>query len=174
MKPLLFLAFFILTTILSSGQTKIESVKIKWPDEYKWKTGSDQEDKTQRMIEMIPGNETIDHWTIIGTMLVIKGATNVPMDIAMNLMFDQAKQTAINPVLTLLEKNDTAKHAWILFKIESPKFTNDKNPESQLYYIIQGENALYSNFVAIKEKTISKEFADKWVKIFKASELVYQ
>jgi len=174
MKKLIFFATFFILTITSFGQSTIENLKIVWPEEYKWKVGSNQEDQTQQMIELIPGNETIDKWTIIGTMMSTKGAKNVPMDVAMNTMFDQAKQNAIKPTLTLIERNDTAKNAWIIFKIEAPKFKNDKNPESQLYYIIQGQSSLYSNFVAIKEKTLSKDFVDKWTKVFKSSELVYQ
>ena len=174
MKKIIFFATFFILTITSFGQSTIENLKIVWPEEYKWKVGSNQEDQTQQMIELIPGNETIDKWTIIGTMMSTKGAKNVPMDVAMNTMFDQAKQNAIKPTLTLIERNDTAKNAWIIFKIEAPKFKNDKNPESQLYYIIQGQSSLYSNFVAIKEKTLSKDFVDKWTKVFKSSELVYQ
>ncbi len=174
MKHLSFLSYFVLTTLLSPGQTKTETLKITWPEEYKWKIGSTQEDDKQRMVEFIPGNETIDNWTIIGTLLSIKGVTGVPMDVAMNLMFEQARQTAIKPGLTLIERNDTAKHPWIIFKIETSKFKNDPNPESQLYYIIQGEMSLYSNFVAIKEKTLSKEFVARWSTIFKSSELVFQ
>jgi hypothetical protein len=174
MKHLSLFASFVLTTLLSLGQPKTETLKITWPEENKWKIGSNQEDDKQRMIEFIPGNETIDKWTIIGTMLTIKGVTDVPGDVAMNLMFEQAKETAIKPTLTLIERNDTAKHPWIIFKIETPKFTNDPNPESQLYYIIQGEISLYSNFVAIKEKTLSKEFVARWSKVFKTSELVSQ
>ena len=155
------------------GQSQ-ENLKIVWPEEYKWKIGSNQENDNQHMTEMIPRNESIDKWTIIGTMIAFKGAKNVPMDAAMNLMFDQAKKNAISPTLTLVEKNDTAKNAWIIFKIEAPGFKNDKTPESQLFYIIQGNSSLYSNFVAIKEKTLSKEFVDKWTAVFKKSELVYQ
>ena len=171
-RQLLFLLTLIILTIPSLGQTQ-ENLKITWPEKYKWKIGSNQEDGQQQMIELIPANESIDKWTIIGTMLSIKGVKGVSMDFAMNLMFDQAKQNAKNAKLTLIERNDMAKNAWIIFTIEAPGFKNDKNPESQLYYIIQGNSSLYSNFVAIKEKKLSKEFIEKWTKIFKSSELVY-
>jgi len=48
-----------------------------------------------------------------------------------------------------------------------------KNPESQLYYIVQGNCSLYSNFVAIKEKSLTNEFVGKWKRVFKSSEFVY-
>jgi len=172
MKRIILLPIITLFTALAFAQSR-ESLKIVWPEEYKWKIGSNQENDQQHMVEMIPGNETISKWTIIATTVLIKGVKNVPMDVAMNLMFDQAKQNAINPTLTQIERNDTAKNAWIIFKIETPEFKDDKTPESQLYYIIQGNASLYSNFVAIKEKSLPKDFVDKWTKIFKSSQLIY-
>ena len=172
MKQVLVSISLVICSLASIAQT--ESLKILWPEEYKWKIGSNQEDKTQHMMELIPGKESIDKWTIIGTMLSIKGITNVPVDVAMNMMFDQAKQTAITPTLTEIERNDTAKHSWIIFKIETPAFKGDKTPESQLYYVIQGESSLYSNFVAIKEKSLPPAFVERWKKVFKGSELVYE
>ncbi len=173
-KVFLSLTLLTLLTFGAFGQEKIENLKIIWPEEYEWKIGSNQEDGSVHMIELIPGNEKIDKWTIMGTMMSIKGAKNVPMDYVMNAMFDQAKLNAPNATVTLIEKNENTKNQWTIFKIEAPRFNNDKNPESQLYYVIQGESSLYSNFVAIKEKTLSDEFVEKWRLIFKMSELIYQ
>jgi len=44
---------------------KIENLKIIWPEEYKRKIGSNQDDKSVHMMELIPGNESIDKWIII-------------------------------------------------------------------------------------------------------------
>ena len=172
MKRIILLPVVTFFTAMAFAQSQ-ESLKIVWPEEYNWKIGSNQKNDKQHMIELIPGNETISKWTIIGTTVSIIGVKNVPMDVAMNLTFDQAKKDAINPTLTQIERNDTAKNAWIIFKIETPGFKDDKNPESQLYYIIQGNASLYSSFVAIKEKSLSKDFVDKWAKIFKSSQLIY-
>ena len=170
-------SIFVVLLVALTGHTSLaqsqENLKIIWPEEYKWKIGSNQENENIHMLELIPGDEKIDKWTIMGTMMSIKGAKNVAMDKAMNLMFDQAKQNAPKATLTLIEKDEAAKNPWVIFKIESPRFNNDKNPESQLYYIVQGESSLYSNFVAIKEKQLQEEFVNKWVRVFKSSELVY-
>ncbi len=173
-KIFLQMAILIFLSIEAFGQEKIESLKIVWPEEYKWKIGSNQEDGSVHMIEIIPGNESVDKWTIMGTMMSIKGTKNVPMDFVMNSMFDLAKQNAPKATVSLLEKDESAKTHWIIFKIEAPRFNDDKNPESQLYYVVQGESSLYSNFVAIKEKQLSDEFIEKWKGIFKKSELVYE
>lgn len=157
----------------SFGQKK-ETLKILWPEEYKWKVGSNQEDESVHMLELIPGNETVEKWTIIGTMTAIKGVKDLPMDKAMALMYDQAKLGSAEAKLTLIEKDVTSKHPWIIFKIEAPHFTNDPTPESQLYYMIQGDVSLYSNFVAIKQASLDDAFVKKWTAIFKASEFVAQ
>lgn len=169
------LSFFI-TLLVYTGSAFAqmrENLKIDWPAEYKWKIGAEQENDKQHMIDIIPGNETMDNWTIIGTMISFKGARNMTMDIVLNLMYDEAKKHGGDPTLTPIERNDTAENAWILFKIEAPYYKHLKNPESQLFYVIQGHSSLYSNFVAVKEKTLSPEFVDKWTKVFKASQLVY-
>ena len=173
-KTLIILFALSILANIAFGQAKVENLKIDWPDEYKWKVGSDQENAQQHMIELVPGNETIDNWKTLGTMLSLKGLVNVPIAATADAMFAQAKQTAPDAKLTIFEKDETAKHPWIIFKIEAPGFTNDPHPESQVFYIIQGETALYDNFVAIKEKTIPDDFAKKWIAVFKASELVYK
>jgi hypothetical protein len=83
------LTFCIICT--SSFAQRQENLKIVWPEEYKWKVGSNQENESIHMMELIPGNEKIEKWTIMGTMMSLKGAKNVPMDEAMYLMYDQAK-----------------------------------------------------------------------------------
>lgn len=156
------------------SQDKIENHKVDWPEEYEWKIGSNQENAQMHMIELIPGDETINDWTIIGTMMSVKGAKNIPMDVYINLHYEQAKKTAPKAKLTVIEKNENGKNHWAIFTVESPRFINDKNPESQLYYIIQGNTSFYSASVAIKEKKLKDDFIEKWTKVFKSSELVYQ
>jgi len=169
-----FKLFILLIAFNSFSQEKIENLKINWPEEYQWKIGSNQETQQIHFMEIIPGNESVDSWTIIGTMMSIKGATGIPMDKAISLMYEQTKASAPKAQLTVIEKSETGKNHWALFKIESPSFKGDKTPESQLYYIIQGESSLYSNFVAVKEKKLSSEFIEKWSKVFKSSELVFE
>lgn len=116
--------------------------------------------------------QTLENWTEIGTMMSIKGAKNVPMDRAMNMMYDQAKQNSANAKLTFLEKDENTEYPWIIFTIESPNFKNDKTPESQLWYIVQGKQALYVNFRAVKKETISADLKEKWMRFFKTGKVM--
>ena len=147
-----------------------ERLVIPWPET--WKISSQQKNHTMTLVELIPNNEKIDKWSIIGTTTIFTGEQDAPIESTMNITFDQAKKNAINPILTLIDKKEDGKNPWILFKIEAGGFKNDNTPESQLYYVIEGENALYSNFVAIKESTLSKEFVDHWKGLFKSSKFV--
>jgi hypothetical protein len=172
-KQLLILTFILsASTELAHAQAK-ENLKISWPGEYKWKVGADQQVKNSRMIELIPGNETLNNWTIIGTMVSMQGVKNVPMNTAVKMTFDKMKANSPKARLVVIERGDAAKNPWILFKIESPYFNNSKTPESQMYYVIQGKTSLYSNFVAVKQDHLGPLFVEKWAKIFKNSSLIY-
>lgn len=113
-----------------------ESLILDWPVSEQWKIGSNQEDGQIIMVEYIHSNETLDKWTELGNMMVIKGIKNVPVNETMNMMFDQAKSDDPKSKLTFIEKDETAEYPWIIFTIESPEFKNDKTPESQLWYIV--------------------------------------
>src|SRR5688572_21445656 len=112
MKSILTLLSIFLVCNISLAQSQ-ENLKIVWPEEYKWKIGSNQENESMHILELIPANEKIENWSIMGTMMSIKGAKNVPVDKAMNLMYDQAKQNAPKATLTLIEKDEAAKNPWI-------------------------------------------------------------
>jgi len=160
---------FVLSTI--SAQ---ETLNIAWPDEYNWTLLSNHEDEKLQILEIIPANQTKDNWSLLGQMTAVKGSTKITMDKAKDLMFSQTKQNAPNATITEIERNETAEHPWIIFKVECPSFTNDSNPESQLWYIIRSDNALYMNFIASKTDKLSPAFADMWSHIFKNSQISNQ
>ncbi len=170
MKQLLILLFTVCFSVSAIAQT--ERLVIPWPEN--WKIESEEKTRTMSMAELIPGNEKIDSWTIIGTTTIFKDKENTPIETMMNITFNEAKKNAINPTLTLFDKKVDGKNPWILFKIEAGGYKNSKTPESRLFYLIEGETALYSNFVAIKEATLSKEFTDRWTNVFKLSQFVKQ
>ncbi len=176
MKRLTFLTAFIVLTTASFGQTqtKDENLKIVWCEEYKWKIASNQENKATHVLEIIPGKDKIEKWTMLGNMMSLKNTKITKTEQVVESYRQTSLKESPKAKLTVLESNDTTKNIWVLFKIETPSFPNDPKPESQLYYAIQGEATLYVNFIAVKEKTLSNDFVAKWTKVFKESELVYQ
>lgn len=149
-----------------------ESLILDWPEEENWKIGSSQENEQMAMLELIRADETLENWTEMGNMMSIKGAKNIPMDKAMNLMFEQSKQNSPKAKLTFIEKDESVQYPWIIFTIECPSFKNDKTPESQLWYVVQGKTALYTNFRAIKKAEIPEDLKEKWIKFFKTGKIV--
>lgn len=145
---------------------------LEWPASENWKIGDRQENDKMVMIDYIPANETLDTWTEIGNVMTIKGVKNITMDEAMNMMLNQSKKNSPKSVLTFIEKDENAEYPWIIFKIESKNFKNDKNPESQLWHITQGKSSLYVNFRAVKEASISLELQQKWIAFFKTGKVV--
>ena len=174
MRRLIILTFLIPFAINLFGQTKSESLKIIWPEEYKWKIGSNQENNTMHFMELIPGNEKITKWTMMGTMMSLKNVKITSTDQVVQMYTESSLKESPKAKLTVIEKSDSTKNIWVLYKIETPSFPNDPKPESQLFYALQGDTTLYVNFIAIKEKTLSEDFINKWTKVFKTSELVYQ
>jgi hypothetical protein len=173
----------LLLTVNASAQTstdttktrvKQEILRIDWPAEYKWKVGSDQDDGKMHMLEVVPGNETVENWTIIGSLLAIKGVTGVPMDVVLKGTVEQQQKLDTAATVTLIERNDTAAHPWILFKIESPTAHNAGKPESELFYFIQGNTSLFNGIVGIKEATLTNDFVAKWKGVFKTSRLALE
>jgi len=169
MKRLIAIALFLITPNLIFSQ---ESLKIVWLEKYEWKILSNQENGETHLIELIPGKDNAENWTLLGQMMSIKGAINVPMDKAKDLMFEQTKESAPKAELTIIEKNEGVEYPWILFKIESPKYKTTKQAESQLWYIRQGKTSLFVNFIAVREKNLKDDFVEEWSKVFKESEIV--
>lgn len=151
---------------------KKERLQIDWPKEYKWKTIVHIQNKERNISELIPEKETPTRWTIKISTTLHKGIIKYDFnsDSISKTIYNKVKKDFEQAIYTLLD-NPLVKKKWTLFKIEASSY---KKSESQLYYIIQGQEGLYINIINIKEKKISKEFLDKWSTIFKTSKLIYQ
>ena len=169
MKKLIFLCL-VLFSGMFFGQERRQNLKILWPEEYQWKIISNNESDTEHTIELIPGKEEPDKWTMLGMMSSFKNTIVPNVDIIIKIYEEATLKESPLAKLTILEKSKEGEGIWVLFKVETPSFPNDPKPESQLWYVIQGEKTLHSMFIAKKEKTLSKEFIKKWSKVFKSGE----
>lgn len=170
LRNLLILTFSFFLNLSSFSQ--VEALGIHWPEEYQWKVGNQAEDETQEIIILIPGNESMEKWTIQGTMISMKGTHFDNLDLFYDLVVDQIKAEAIKPKVTIVEKNYSVKNPFILFKLEAKSFKSDPNPESTLFYLIQGDTSLFLTVVSIHEPKLSKTFLNKWKSIFLSSEFL--
>jgi len=106
MKKFLLLLLFSTSALFAQGE--IENLKIHWPEEYQWKIGNSQEDDRVNFVELVPEKESIDNWTILGTMMSLKGVTGMPMEKIVELFYQQTKEKANDAKLTIIEKGQNA------------------------------------------------------------------
>ena len=163
--------FVLLCFQMFLGQKK-EVLKIEWPEEYKMKKALDIEDEKTRFAVFVPENETVDNWTILGSLVSYKKTKAPNIDIIIKSYEETFLKEEPSAKLTILEKDDRAENIWALFKIEAPFVSKKTNLEAQLVYVIQGEDDIHNAFVMIKEKTLSQKFVKKWSKVFKEGKLI--
>lgn len=163
----------IIIPLYSSGQVKNEKLKVFWPEEYKWKTIVNTNDSSRAFMQVIPESESPATWTIAGTLLTTKNLIAPNLDLIIQSYTNASLKESSKAMITVIERNDTAKNTWVLLKVETPSFPNDPIPESDFWYIQQGNNNHFAAFVAIREKEFSDLFIEKWTKIFKMSRLMY-
>ncbi|MBI3258548.1 MAG: tetratricopeptide repeat protein [Ignavibacteriae bacterium] len=163
-----------LSQYCGNEQQRGESLMLHWPEKENWKVADEVNNKDIQVLRLVQANETLDNWTEIGTMFSIKGIINSNLDSAMNMMYEEAQAKAGATTLTFIEKDEKTKFPWILFTIEPSASTKDKNAESQLWFIIQGKDALYCNYRAVKSPKLSKQLKDKWIRFFKSAKILYK
>ena len=166
------LKLLVLLALLTTNSYSQESLMIHWPEEYEWKVLSNQENEKMHLLELIPGKENGENWTLLGQMMSMKGTTNMSMDHAKDIFLKAAREYSPDAKITVIDRADSVAYPWILFTIENPSFKEIKGTESQLWYIRQGATSLFANFIAKKEKTLEEEFVREWRKVFVSSEIV--
>ncbi len=164
-----FISIFLIFAVVR-GQ-KVEHLDTEWPPAYKWKAVRNQEDSGKILIMIIPGEETTQNLTIFGSITAFKGANFSSVN---EVIESYKSRMDSGSVLTVVDAPGKGKFRWILFKVETPVTRKYPEPESDLYYVVQGEFALYENFVGIRQPNLTVDFIKRWVKIFRRSKLVME
>jgi len=160
----LFLTVTSTLQVASQTKGKAELVKIDWPKVEKWHIADQQKSDSQTMIELLKGTETFENFTEIGTTYIFRGSMYVPVTDKIEELYNRVKKNASSAKKTMIEKDEKANCPWYIYKIESPT-------ESQIWFAVQGKKEIYVSFWATKTAEIKSELQDKWVKIFKSSEI---
>lgn len=168
-KFLLAIATLSFASTNASGQKKGEQLEVEWPIEYNWKVVQNTNDESTRQVMIIPGNEKLQKATIIGSIKAYLRISAITVD---SIILWYRSQLDSGSKLTVIDRNDTTRAPWVIFKVETPITPKYPIPESDLYYVRQGQFALFENYVAIRRPSFDEEFLNKWVKILKTAELV--
>jgi hypothetical protein len=163
------LLFFLLFLSLSSiSQRKAEHIVISWPGEYNWKIVQQANDENKQTSMIIPGDESPQTASIFGSLKAFRGVKYTNLE---EIIDSYRARLDSGTTLTLIEKQQSAKYPWVLFKVETPVTNKYPEPESDLYYVVQGKFGLYENFVGIKAATLNSEFVKKWTAVFMTSKI---
>lgn len=167
-------AVLVLISTGASAQGFIETLRVVWPAEYKWKIDSQSDHDGVLVTKLIPEGETDTTWTSQGTLITLQGVTGVSLEQEMLGVESRAKQVSADSKRTVIAKDTASPTRWILFKVEMPKTANDPRPESKLVYLIQGAQSYFALIVAVKEASLSDAFLARWIPIVKSSTLLYR
>jgi len=174
MNKFLSLTLLLFCTITAFAQATQQTLVTPWPEEYTFKVGSEEDLGNMHVIQSIPQEEAPDKWTLLTNVTTIKNMSDLSTAGIIEMFRKSTLEEAPNAKLTVIENKPKAKNVYVLFKVEIPRFHYDPQPQSRLYYIVQGDHNLFVNYVAVKEKTLDKSFLDKWTKVLKASKLEFK
>ncbi len=142
-------------------------LKSRWPEPKEWKVIRRNEDEQMKRVELIPKKEEFPEWEHFGSITALKGVQGIPMDTARYFLTRQAKGKCGNVRAHTIEKRDRASPPYIFFSLHCSTHINTQEPETQLWYVEQGERHLYAYFVAIRKKRMSPEVQEKWMAFLK-------
>lgn len=147
---------------------------IPWPEQYHWRiydrtTGLEINKIPDRdfiyNIQVIPGSETLNNWTIIGSVTKYTRTTQTDLKMIADSIFAAIQKISSKARFKLIEEDEF----YIIFKTESILLKDDTTPQSKLYYIMDGAwDKLYVSNITIKKAVLSDEFTAAWTKVFKA------
>lgn len=161
------LFFTIAQTFTISG----ENIALNWPPEEHFKIVSNEDNLPFHTMQMLPANETVDKWTTLATVISLENFQVPSIEAAIKIYTDESVQASPLAKCTILSKSNEPGKQYALFKVETSSFHNTGKPDSQVYYIRQGQGALFICLVEIKQPLLNQSFADKWAAVFMSSKL---
>jgi hypothetical protein len=157
----------------ASAQAKAEKIKIYWPDEFHWKIVEGLYNAKEVIEYVIPQKEKRKHWTLLGTTSTYKKRIIPYSDSNFAILKKAITSHSADAILTLLEKDTLAKTYWYIYKIEGLFNQKELRQESSIFYIKQGKYNLFEASITIKDRNFPEGFVEKWIAVFKKSELYY-
>ena len=149
-----------------SGPGALE-LEARWPDPKGWKVIRRNETERQKRIELVPKGEGAKDWKHLGNLTALKFVQGIPMDTARYLLTKQTDGRCKDVQSRTLEKRDQGQESYIFFVLNCKSHINTQQPETQLWYVEQGQRHLYAYFVAVRKKRMSREEREKWMEFFR-------
>lgn len=141
-----------------------EALKIDFPKDRTWKIQSETDDSTMHFMQVLPTNETAEHWNNVINFVTVKGKIAQSIEEILLNYKAQLKEEDKESQFTQLSKGDN----WALFKVES------NHPPATLYYVLQTNSAVHTVSITVSQPKLSDDILKKWADIFLKGKLVME
>lgn len=149
-------------------ENKNERFFVKLYDKENWKITNESYKNNQHII--LIANENSEHLSLTSNI----GVKNINLIQAMDDSYKIAKIKSQDAKLSLIEKDLKAKEPWIMYVIQNVINEECNCKESQVWYLIQGENCFHSCFISARNDLFTNEKKEEIIKTFKTAKIIYQ
>lgn len=165
LKSIVLFAFFIYSISNAQSNLNTEKFTINWPKDEGWHIADQQDDIGGMLTRIIflKDKEFIGNSSESLATDICRDSLYVPLS-RVEAFYPPLKYVP-TAKRTIIEQDYKAQYPWFILKIEHLS-------ESQIWYIIQGENKLFCNVWSAPQKEITPESQEKWVKVFKSSKII--
>ena len=169
MKRSLFIPFLLLTAGFLRAQVPTESLAVNWEPEYNLKKVKDPDNPDSGSL-YIPKNETPKKYSLVVSVNAFHGE---PKD--MPTIFEKfRKGFDSSTLITELQKKETKVNPFIIARVEQSVPDSAGQRKSDLYYLLRGRTTLFIVYVETGKDAFTQAFVNKWISIFRRSQIVYQ
>lgn len=147
---------------------KNEYFFVKMYDKKNWEITNESYKNNQRIILM--ANKNSDYLSLISNI----GMKNTDIAKAMDASYKMVKGKSQDAQLSLLEKDVKAKEPWIMYLIQNVINEDCNCKETQVWYLIQGENCFHSCCISIRNDLFTPEKKEEIIRTFTTAKIIYQ
>lgn len=148
---------------------KNEIVYVNLPDKKNWEI-HDQSVKDNQYLILLNNEKTKENLSLIRS----KGVKNSNLEQVLNDAYNNLKGKSGATRLNFIEKDLNAKDPWIMYLVNNVTNETRNIIESQVWFLIQGENSLHTCVLSIQSDLLTKEKKEEMIQLFKTAKIVYQ
>lgn len=142
-------------------------LKSRWPTPSEWNVVNRTENEEMKRIELVKEGDDYPEWKTLGSVTALKYVRDIPMDTARFFLSKQAKGKCEDIQVRTLEKKNSGEDPYIFFILNCSAHINTRKPETQLWYVEQGERHLYAYFIAVQEERMNLLEQEKWMEFLR-------
>lgn len=170
-----FLALLCSTVRLDSqlDQMPHEIYQLEWPAGEVWRTADREETDRLLRIEMVRTSDSPEYQADRIVMTSHKGMQKMDVENIMRALYQERLKDCYTARLSVIDKDLGSEFPWVIFAIECKVQDNGAPGECQIWQVVQGKFALYTNVRSFRSTPVPEETKQKTASLFKTGRIVY-